>query len=66
MDIDGDLTAQAEAILMDGFTDADTPGASAVILNFTGLTYANGAASGCWWQSSSEPTVRVSRSSPTA
>jgi anti-sigma B factor antagonist len=46
MDIDGDLTAQAKAILMDAFTQANTPRGSAVILNFTGLTYANSAGIG--------------------
>ena len=41
VDIRGEVTAFAENILMDAYTDATTGGARAIILNFSDLGYMN-------------------------
>jgi anti-sigma B factor antagonist len=45
-DIKGDLTAQAESLLMDAFAKASTPTTTSIILNFSGLTYTNSSGLG--------------------
>jgi anti-sigma B factor antagonist len=41
IDIEGDITAQSEAVLMDAYTRASSEGAKAIVLNFTALEYMN-------------------------
>jgi anti-sigma B factor antagonist len=46
IDITGQVTASAEAALMDAYTQASDNGARAIILNFTGLDYMNSSGIG--------------------
>ena len=46
IDIQGDLTAAGESILMDAYTQASGPGVRAIILNFGGLQYMNSSGIG--------------------
>ncbi|HEY7781922.1 MAG TPA: STAS domain-containing protein [Ktedonobacterales bacterium] len=46
IDIQGDLTAAAEAILMDAYAQVSGPGVRAIILNFSGLQYMNSSGIG--------------------
>jgi anti-sigma B factor antagonist len=41
IDIQGEVTAQCESVLMDAYTEAVSTGARAVALNFGGLEYMN-------------------------
>ena len=41
IDIDGEVTAFSEGVLMDAFAEASGNGVRAVILNFEGLQYMN-------------------------
>lgn len=41
IDIDGEITAFCEGVLMDAYTQADQPGTGAIVLNFSGLQYMN-------------------------
>jgi anti-anti-sigma factor len=41
IDIDGEITAFCEGVLMDAYTQADQPGTKAIVLNFEGLQYMN-------------------------
>lgn len=46
IDIQGDLTAFAEEVLMDAYNQASGGGVSAVVLNFSGLEYMNSSGIG--------------------
>lgn len=46
IDIKGDINAQAEAPLMDAYTQASSGGVSAIILNFSELEYMNSSGIG--------------------
>ncbi len=46
IDIQGDVTAAAETILMNAYNDATKSGARTVILNFNGLEYMNSSGIG--------------------
>jgi anti-sigma B factor antagonist len=46
IDIQGDVTASAEAALMEAYAEANTPETRAIILNFTGLGYMNSSGIG--------------------
>jgi anti-sigma B factor antagonist len=46
IDIQGDLTAFAENVLMDAYTEASANGARTIILNFSGLEYMNSSGIG--------------------
>ncbi len=46
IDIEGDLTAFSEDVLMDAYNQASDGGARAVILNFEGLEYMNSSGIG--------------------
>jgi anti-sigma B factor antagonist len=46
IDIHGEITAFAENILMDAYTQASTAGARQIILNFEGLDYMNSSGIG--------------------
>ncbi|MCA9932675.1 MAG: STAS domain-containing protein [Anaerolineales bacterium] len=46
IDIQGDITAQAEATLMAAYNQASQNGTSAIILNFDGLDYMNSSGIG--------------------
>src|SRR5579859_7514576 len=46
IDIQGELTAFAEQLLLDTYTAASTPQTRAIILNFTGLEYMNSSGIG--------------------
>ncbi len=41
IDIEGDITAQSEDVLMDAYVRASGDGVKAIVLNFTGLDYMN-------------------------
>jgi anti-sigma B factor antagonist len=41
VDIKGDITAGCEQVLMDAYTQVNSAGSRAIILNFSGLTYMN-------------------------
>jgi anti-sigma B factor antagonist len=41
IDIEGDITAHSEDVLMDAYGRASGDGVSAIVLNFTGLDYMN-------------------------
>jgi anti-sigma B factor antagonist len=46
IEIEGELTAFAEQLLMDTYTAACTPGTRAILLNFHGLEYMNSSGIG--------------------
>lgn len=46
IDIQGEINAFAESVLMDAFTQATSSGAKAVVLNFSGLEYMNSSGIG--------------------
>lgn len=46
IDIEGELTAFAEAVLMDAYRQASENGARAIVLNFAGLEYMNSSGIG--------------------
>src|SRR2546421_2248514 len=46
IDIQGDLSAFAEPVLMDAYTQASSPTTRIVMLNFTGLAYMNSSGIG--------------------
>jgi len=46
IDVKGDITAQAETVLMDAYQQASQNGTSAIILNFEGLDYMNSSGIG--------------------
>ena len=46
IDIEGDVTAFAEAVLMDAYTEASRNGTKAIILNFSDLAYMNSSGIG--------------------
>jgi anti-sigma B factor antagonist len=46
IDIQGDITTSAEAVLMEAYAEANTPETSVVILNFSGLGYMNSSGIG--------------------
>lgn len=46
IDVQGDITAQAETALMDAYTQASHNGTNAIILNFEGLDYMNSSGIG--------------------
>ncbi len=46
IDIQGEVTAFAEQVLMDAYTEASAPGVRAIILNFNGLEYMNSSGIG--------------------
>ena len=46
IDIQGEVTAFAEQVLMDAYTEASTPSTRSIILNFNGLEYMNSSVIG--------------------
>ncbi len=46
IDIQGEITAFAENVLMDAYTQASTPTTRSIILNFSGLEYMNSSGIG--------------------
>ena len=46
VDIQGEITASAENVLMDAYTQATSGGAKAIILNFSQLSYMNSSGIG--------------------
>jgi anti-anti-sigma factor len=46
IDIQGDVSAFAESVLMEAYEEANTPSTRAFILNFTGLEYMNSSGIG--------------------
>lgn len=46
IDIQGEVTAFAEQVLMQAYSEASTPATRAIILNFTGLEYMNSSGIG--------------------
>jgi anti-sigma B factor antagonist len=46
IDIEGDVSAFAENVLMDAYTQASTPGTRNIVLNFSGLEYMNSSGIG--------------------
>jgi anti-sigma B factor antagonist len=46
IDIQGEVTAAAESVLMDAYSQASADGAKAIILNFSGLEYMNSSGIG--------------------
>ena len=46
IDIQGDLSAFAEPVLMDAYTQASSPTTRIIMLNFTGLAYMNSSGIG--------------------
>src|SRR5437016_8443762 len=46
IDIQGDLSAFAEPVLMDAYTQASSPATRIIMLNFTGLAYMNSSGIG--------------------
>ncbi len=46
IDIQGEVTAAAENILMNAYNEAGGPGARAIVLNFNGLEYMNSSGIG--------------------
>ena len=46
IDVEGELTAFAEGVLMDAYTQASTEGVRAIILDFEGLEYMNSSGIG--------------------
>lgn len=46
VDVEGELTAFAEGVLMDAYNQASATGARAIILNFEGLEYMNSSGIG--------------------
>lgn len=46
LDVRGEVTASAEAALMDAYTQASDEGAHVLVLNFTGLEYMNSSGIG--------------------
>jgi len=46
IDIQGEVSAFAEQVLMDAYTEANTPTTRAIILNFSGLEYMNSSGIG--------------------
>jgi anti-sigma B factor antagonist len=47
IDINGEINAFAENVLMDAYTQASSAGARNIILNFAGLEYMNSSGIGC-------------------
>ena len=41
LDVQGDITADSEKVLMDAYNEASTASTRAVVLNFSGLEYMN-------------------------
>jgi anti-sigma B factor antagonist len=41
IDIEGEITAFCEGVLMDAYGQADQPGTTSIVLNFEGLDYMN-------------------------
>jgi anti-anti-sigma factor len=46
IDIQGEMTAFAEPVLMQAYAEASTPGTRAIVLNFTGVDYMNSSGIG--------------------
>ncbi len=46
IDVEGELTAFAEGVLMDAYNQASNDGARAIVLNFEGLEYMNSSGIG--------------------
>jgi anti-sigma B factor antagonist len=46
IDVEGELTAFAEGVLMDAYSQANNEGVRAIILNFEGLEYMNSSGIG--------------------
>lgn len=46
IDIQGDLSAAAEPVLMNAYTEASTPTTRAIVLNFSNLAYMNSSGIG--------------------
>jgi anti-sigma B factor antagonist len=46
IDVEGEINAFAENVLMDAYNEATSGGAQAIILNFSGLTYMNSSGIG--------------------
>lgn len=46
IDIEGEVTAFAENVLMDAYTQASTPSTRVIIMNFSGLEYMNSSGIG--------------------
>ncbi len=46
IDIQGDVSGFAENVLMDAYTEANTPTTRVIVLNFTGLEYMNSSGIG--------------------
>jgi anti-sigma B factor antagonist len=46
IDVQGDITAQAETVLMDAYHEASQNGTKAIIINFEGLDYMNSSGIG--------------------
>src|SRR5436305_576767 len=46
IDIEGDMTAAAEGVLMEAYGEANTPTTRTIILNFSGLEYMNSSGIG--------------------
>jgi anti-sigma B factor antagonist len=46
IDVQGDITAQAETVLMDAYQEATQNGTKSIILNFEGLDYMNSSGIG--------------------
>jgi anti-anti-sigma factor len=46
IDIQGDVTASAEYVLMEAYAEANTPDTRVIILNFNGLGYMNSSGIG--------------------
>lgn len=46
IDIQGEVTAFAEKVLMDAYNEANAPGVKAIIMNFSGLEYMNSSGIG--------------------
>ncbi len=46
IDIQGEVTAAAENILMNAYTEASKPGVRSIVLNFNGLEYMNSSGIG--------------------
>ncbi len=41
VDVQGDITAESEEVLMDAYSKASTEGTKSIVLNFSGLEYMN-------------------------
>ena len=64
IDIQGEISAFAEKVLMDAYTEASTPTTRTIILNFSELEYMNSSGIGYWSPCSSVSTSRNSTSWP--